>query len=457
MRPSRVHCVILVTAIVSSTACADNATETGPPAADASSPVNWAKPIEVAAGDAHRGPWRMNESQFHYVDDPTVAIDGEGRMAIAWADQREQDIYFQLYSPDGEPLLAEPANVSRSGDVFSWLPRMALDPDEPEHVYILWQEILFTGGTHGGEILFARSTDGGATFSEPINLSNTPAGAGKGRLTRRSWHNGSLDLAIGGDGTLHATWTEYEGSLHVSRSTDGGRSFSEPVHVAGGDAEPARGPSLAVEDQDTVHLAWTVGEDAAADIRFASSRDGGRTFDEPQPVGAGPGHADAPKLAVANDGTIHLVCSESPRGPLQGYRIQYTRRVPGADAFEPPREIAAPDGDIASVGFPHLALAGDDRVYLAWKQFPDARGRPRGLGFTMSSDGGDTFAAASIVPGTDDEALGFSGSQQGLLMSKLAVNDAGAIAVVNSTFRQGRSSHVWLIRGRVEAVPAGEP
>ena len=36
--------------------------------------------IEIASGGAFRGPWRMNESEFHYVDDPTVAISEQGHV-----------------------------------------------------------------------------------------------------------------------------------------------------------------------------------------------------------------------------------------------------------------------------------------------------------------------------------------------------------------------------------------
>ena len=52
-----------------------------------------------------------------------------------------------------------------------------------------------------------------------------------------------------------------------------------------------------------------------------------------------------------------------------------------------------------------------------------------------------------MVPGSADPALGVNGSQQGLLMRKLAVNAAGAIAIVNSTFRMNDRSRVWLLRG----------
>jgi hypothetical protein len=48
-----------------------------------------------------------------------------------------------------------------------------------------------------------------------------------------------------------------------------------------------------------------------------------------------------------------------------------------------------------------------------------------------------------------DPALGVNGSQQGLLMRKLAVNGAADVAIVNSTFKRDQSSSIWLIRGRV--------
>ena len=411
--------------------------------------VTWEEKIEVASGGAYRGPWRMNESEFHYVDDPTVAINEQGFVGVAWADQSRQDIFFQIYEPDGKRRFEEPVNVSGSPRIFSWLPRMVIASGDARDVYILWQEIVFSGGTHGGEIFFARSTDGGKTFSDPINLSNSIAGDGKGRLTRRRWHNGSLDLAMGPEGDLYAAWTEYEGNLWFSRSADGGETFSDPLRIAGGDAKPARGPSLAVASEGAVYLAWSVGEDKAADIRFARSDDDGRSFGEPRIVFESGGHADAPKLAVDGKGTVHLVYAESAAGPFRRYHVRYTRLIDGEDTFEEPRKIEGAHGEqFESVSFPALSLDGEDRLCVIWELFPNWRARPRGLGFTYSSDGGETFATPSIVPGTADPALGFNGSQQGLLMRKLAVNEAGAIAVVNSTFRANDTSRIRLFRGQ---------
>jgi hypothetical protein len=421
----------------------------GTPAAADPLTVTWQPPVEVAAGAGHRGPWRMNESDFDYVDDPTVAINDAGVVAVAWADQARQDVFLQVIQPGGDRRFAEPVNVSRTPEVFSWLPRLRIGPGDAGNVYVLWQEIVFSGGSHGGEIFFARATDGGRSFTGPINLSNSRAGDGKGRITRERWHNGSLDLAVGTADRLYAAWTTYEGDLWVARSTDGGASFAEPIHVAG-PSPPARGPSLAIGPDGTIHLAWTVGADPSADLHMARSTDRGRSFSGPRAVLAGDGHAEAPKIEVDAAGRLHLVYAESPAGPFRGHGIRYARSAVGTAELGSSREISAPQADrFASASFPHLALDGTGNLYVAWELIPQSGHYPEGLGYTVSDDGGDSFAKAGIVP--DTRGRGFNGSRQGFLMRKLAVNDAGQLALVNSTHRRGESSHIWLYRGRSQA------
>jgi tetratricopeptide (TPR) repeat protein len=47
------------------------------------SAVTWGEWIEVASGRGYRAPWRMNESNFDFVDDATVALDpGDGHPPI---------------------------------------------------------------------------------------------------------------------------------------------------------------------------------------------------------------------------------------------------------------------------------------------------------------------------------------------------------------------------------------
>ena len=102
-----------------------------------------------------------------------------------------------------------------------------------------------------------------------------------------------------------------------------------------------------------------------------------------------------------------------------------------------------------SASFPSLAVDDDERLFVLWELFPHPATRPRGLGFTVSSRAGQVFAAPSVVPGSADPALGHSGGRQGLLLKKLAIHPGGEVVVVNSTFREGEASHIWLFRGRL--------
>jgi len=362
---------------------------------------------EIAAGGGERGPWRQNESRYDYVDDPAVAVDERGEVAVAWVDQRRKDVFLWK---NGTSI-----NVSNSPHTFSWLPRLVISPGRPAVFHLLWQEIIFSGGSHGGDILYARSSDGGRAFSAPINLSRSPAGDGKGRTSREHWHNGSLDIAAGADGAAYAAWTEYEGRLLLAVSSDEGRTFTAPRHVAGTDSRPTRAPTLAIAPDRTLYLAWTDG-----DIHLARSNDGGGTLDPQMTLGGEKTYADAPKIAVDAKGVLHLAYS-------QGKRVLYARSFDGGRSFEAPRQVG--EG-----GFPSLALDGRGRVYLAWEL-------ERGVAFAASRDGGARFERRAPLPGSADAP---NGGLQGKLMSKLAVNAAGRVAVVHSSFRQGKESRISL-------------
>lgn len=387
--------------------------------------VAWLPVLEIASGGGSKGPWRQNHSHYDYVDDATVAFTQEGRLAVAWVDQRRKEVLLRVFEADGRARSA-PVEVSRSPATFSWMPRIAAGG--PDTLYLLWQEIIFSGGSHGGDILFARSTDGGRSFSPPLNLSSSRGGDGKGRLDRDTWSNGSLDLAARPDGSVFAAWTEYDGALWLARSRDGGRSFTPPRRIAGDAARPARGPSLALGSGGRVVLAWTVGEDPDADIRVSQSLDDGASFAPPRQVGARAARADAPQVALDGDGRLHLVYME--HAGKQPPVIRHARTDGPGLAFGVPRTLS-PSGEAAAS--PQLALDAQGRVHIAWET-------ARGLH--------TTWDAGAIVPHSGAGAGGRQGSQQGLLGKKLAAGH-GMIVLANSSLAWGRGSRVWLMRGRL--------
>ena len=411
----------------------------------------WQDSIVIASGGGEKGSWRQNASRYDYVDDGTVVFaPGRGQgggqgggQFVAWVDQKSRDVWFRRLANDGS--LGAPLNVARSPATFSWAPRIAVDPRRPRQVYLLWQEIIFSGGSHGGDILFARSIDGGASFGSPLNLSRSRGGDGKGRLNRTTWSNGSLDLAVGADGIVLAAWTEYDGALWTARSTNGGLTFGQARRIGDDARRPARAPSLAAGQGRTVYLAWTVGEDRAAAIRVARSIDGGAGFDAPQLVADGQGTRDAPRLAVDGAGNLHLVWAQRAR-PGAPSTIRYAVAPPGG-GFGPARTLSTSVTD-GGAAYPALAGDGGAVVCVMWENL-GANGRAVSLGMTVSRDGGRSFDAARTVPGSAAPHGGGNGSQQGLLGKKLAVDRDGRIAVVNSSLVPGEGSRVWLMRGEL--------
>jgi hypothetical protein len=84
-----------------------------------------------------------------------------------------------------------------------------------ENVYVVWWTDKGTPNTNG-EVMFRASNDGGATFGDKINLSNTPTAD-------------SVDVEIAAEGAnLMVTWWERNQTSGIPvaiMSTDGGETF----------------------------------------------------------------------------------------------------------------------------------------------------------------------------------------------------------------------------------------
>jgi hypothetical protein len=187
------------------------------------------------------------------------------------------------------------------------------------NVYVSWT--LFQGAGRFGKsatfspepIVFARSTDCGATWSSAMRLSQS---ANNGFVGGRQ---GSL-IRTGPDGTVYVFW---EGSIFhhseqlVAISHDGGVSFSRPIPVAAVTDIPSplagssfRDDSFPTADVNPVtgslYLAWANLDTASntALIQFTESDNGGLTWNTPVTIGgtAGKFNAFFPGLAASPDG-----------------------------------------------------------------------------------------------------------------------------------------------------------
>jgi len=109
-------------------------------------------------------------------------------------------------------------------------------------------------------------------------------------------HHGP-SLAVAADGSYHAAWFtdgRARQGLFYARSTDGGRTFSAPMPLGAPDRQTSRPQVLAVPDG--LWLAWKEFDGERTTVMAEISRDAGRTWTAPRPVAQTGDASDHPLL-----------------------------------------------------------------------------------------------------------------------------------------------------------------
>jgi hypothetical protein len=204
-----------------------------------------------------------------------------------------------------------------------------------------------------------RSTDGGKSWSPRVRVD-----------TGEACPCCRTALATASDGTLYMAWRHiYPGSVRdvvVARSTDQGATWSPAMRVHTDDwkfdACPHAGPSIAVDTKGTLHVAWWTGKEGAAGVFYTQSSDGGKTFAAPTTLGAAqfsrPSHV---QLALASKNRVIVTWDD---GTKQIPQVIARVSADGGAHFGDAMPISSA-GRAAS--FPVLGVMGDS-LAVAWSE-----------------------------------------------------------------------------------------
>jgi hypothetical protein len=219
----------------------------------------------------------------------------------------------------------------------------------------------------GADVYAALSADAGRTFGRPVRVSGSAGADVSGEQPPRV----VLAPRQGRTAAIVVVWTSKAPAgtrLLSARSDDGGRTFSSPSVVGGSDAAGNRGwQSVAMTPAGDAFAVWL---DHRETVSTRSSSQGGAH----QHAHSEEAAETTPPAADRPDGAIRAQLSKLFFGPVTGSGA--ARALASGVCYCCKTTIAAgPDG----------------RFYAAWRHvYP---GSIRDIAFTMSDDGGRTFAA----------------------------------------------------------------
>jgi hypothetical protein len=141
------------------------------------------------------------------------------------------------------------------------------------------------------DIIYRRSTDGGASFMPEKNLSSNDASSG------------FPDIAVSSN-NVHVVWIDFtpgESDIMYRRSLDNGNAFPNVIKNIGGNAGFSEFPSIAASGNN-VHVVWHDSTPGNSDILYRKSVNGGSTFPNIiKNLSDNLGQSISPAIAVSGD------------------------------------------------------------------------------------------------------------------------------------------------------------
>jgi hypothetical protein len=354
------------------------------------------------------GGTNANGGNYDRTSDPWVSFGGDGsahQIALAISADQSTSAILVSSSRDGGRTWGRITTLQRdtTPTLFNDKESITADPRNGRFVYAVWDRLQIQNpadpfSPFSGDTLFARSTDGGRTWEPTRTILDFPDNSRIQTLGNQ--------IVVLSDGTLvNAFDLIFQGVplAAVQRSTDRGRTWSEPIIVdvifssatqGQGVVDPFDGhpvrtgdllPEVAADPRrrsDTVHIVWQ-------DIRFtlaaplpifndqiviATSHDGGLTWSDPRRVSSNKlTQAFTGSVDVDEDGNVGVTyydfTADDPSGGPLDTDYWFTSSRDGGATFSARRRLTersfdmrtAPDAEGFFVGDYEGLTSSDER------------------------------------------------------------------------------------------------
>ena len=314
-----------------------------------------------------------------------------------------------------------------------------------DSLYAVWYDVR----SGNADVYLAKSMDGGRTFGPNKRVNDDATTAVQYKPS----------IGVDGQGAIYIAWRDGRkgnADIFFAKSIDGGKTFSRNIQINDDRGVAYQGnPTLAVNSKGLVAVAWSDARNGKDDIYITVSKDQGRTFSANRRVNDDPettAHSH-PSLAVDETGAVYAAWEDFRKDNSD---IYLARSLDGGATFSPNRRVNDDTGSAPQIS-PSLAIGPSGQILLAWADFRNSavtlppphsaageeqRWEVSRLGnadifFARSLDGGTTFS--SNIRLNDDPATAAQA------FPSLTVNPQGVVAAAWEDFRNG-DGDIYMVK-----------
>ncbi|MBH0116987.1 exo-alpha-sialidase [Salinibacterium sp. NG253] len=334
--------------------------------AAAVAPDGWSTPTDISttASDASH---------------PQVAVASDNTLVAVWTRSDGSNVIVQSSSStDRGVTWSVPLDLSAAGQDAED-PQIAVAPNDT--FTAVWDR--FDGSN--SIVQSSSSTDGGVTWSAPIDVSV----AGQPAQTAQ--------VSAATDNSLTAVWRRNNGSRNViqaSSSADGGATWSTPVDVSD-DARNSTTPQVTIAADNTRTAVWRRNSGSNQIIQASTSTDNGITWSVPADLSAAGQDSDTPQISAAPDNSLTALWERSDGS--DGIVQVSTSNDSGA-SWSVPVDLSAAGGTAVQG---QITVAADGSRTAVWLR---GNGSERIAQVSTSTDGGATWSAAIDISAIGENA-----------------------------------------------------
>jgi len=268
-----------------------------------------------------------------------VAIDNIGGVYVAYQSFEEISsdyfvhVYF-AYSHDYGSSWSESFRVNDNGSsaVQCDSPSIAVDPNTGD-IFVAWKD----NRTGVAKVYIDKSVDRGVSFGSDIMVYDWSYDYVFMGLPR------TVNVEVGDDGKVYVAWILYNGSylydcdIFFASSADGGQTFNTPTNVNPVEDEARHNhPWIAIGEANVIYVVYPKRNSTSYGVYLARSQNGGSSFETPVKVNddAIARYRGGAQVVIASDGKIHVVWTDGRAGDGAEYLdIYYATSMDGGLSF----------------------------------------------------------------------------------------------------------------------------